>query len=246
MPLKAVLFDLWETLIQDNPDRGRPRRAWRAEAVRGILLEHGYDATTEEVSAALDASSLALTALHDEGRDLNDEGRAALFFTHLEAKTNRRAPRAAGPELHEVIASMPLELAPHLAPYAQETLGELRALGVATALVSNVGMTTAPNLRRLLAHYGLGDLFDVFVFSDELLIAKPDPRIFSHALQGLACEADCSAFVGDNPHNDISGALAAGIYAVQIGAKVRDGIVPHARIDSLADLLPALEKRFFG
>jgi HAD superfamily hydrolase (TIGR01509 family) len=109
-----------------------------------------------------------------------------------------------------------------------------------TALVSNAGFTTAPNLRMLLDHYGLSELFDVLVFSDELEIAKPDPRIFKQALAGLGLRPDDCAFVGDNPHTDISGALSAGLFTVQIGAKSLDGIRPHARIDSLSQLIPAI------
>jgi HAD superfamily hydrolase (TIGR01509 family) len=135
---------------------------------------------------------------------------------------------------------MPLQLAPQAAADALETLSAMRELGVRTALVSNAGLTTAPNLRLMLDYYGLGENFDVFVFSDELKIAKPDPRIFKQALAGLGLRpADC-AFVGDNPHTDIAGALVAGLYTVQIGAKSLDGIRPHARIDTLAQLVPAL------
>jgi FMN phosphatase YigB (HAD superfamily) len=104
-------------------------------------------------------------------------------------------------------------------------------------------MTTAPNLRLLMRHHGIEELFDVLVFSDELQLAKPDPRIFHAAARGLSVEAADCAFVGDNPHNDVAGALAAGMFAVQIGVKTRDGVtaIPHARIDALAELIPALQ-----
>jgi HAD superfamily hydrolase (TIGR01509 family) len=244
MPLKAVLFDLWETLILDRPDRNQPRRAWRSQAVQGVLLEHAFDVGMEPIARALDATTYSLTALHDEGRDLDGPGRAELFLTHLDLETERSAPRAAAEALHEVIASMPLEMAPQLAPHAAETLTALRGMGLGVGLVSNAGMTTAPNLRLMLSHYAIDELFDVMVFSDEVLFAKPDARIFSAALGQLGHEpADC-AFVGDNPHNDVYGATRAGLYAVQIGVKVREGITPPARIDSLAELIPALATAF--
>jgi HAD superfamily hydrolase (TIGR01509 family) len=241
--LKAVLFDLWETLILDRSDRAHPRRVWRIDRVQAIFDRHGFDVDHAAVGAALDATNVALTRLHDEGRDVDGPGRATLLLDVLEQQTGRRAPAALTGELLETIAAMPLDKAPHLAPGAAETLADLRALGLATGLVSNAGMTTAPNLRLMLRHHGIEDCFDLLLFSDELQIAKPDPRIFHSAAQQLGLEAADCAFVGDNPHNDVAGSLAVGMFAVQIGAKQRDGVtaVPSARIDLLSELIPALQ-----
>jgi putative hydrolase of the HAD superfamily len=78
------------------------------------------------------------------------------------------------------------------------------------------------------------------VFSDELGFAKPDPRIFVRALEGVGFSADECAFVGDNPHTDIGGAQSVGLFAVQVGDKRRDGINPDVRIDDLSGLESAL------
>jgi HAD superfamily hydrolase (TIGR01509 family) len=243
MPIKAVLFDLWETLIHDSADRAHPRRVWRIEAVHGIFERHGFDIDYTAIGAALDATNVSLTRLHDEGRDVDAPGRATMLLDILEQQSGRRAPDSATDELLDTIAAMPLDKAPHLAPGALETLTALRELGMATALVSNAGMTTAPNLRLMMRHYAIEDLFDGLLFSDELQLAKPDPRIFHTAARDLGLEAEECAFVGDNPHNDVAGSLAVGMFAVQIGAKVRDGVtaVPCVRIDTLFELIPALE-----
>lgn len=243
MPFKAVLFDLWETLIHDRPDRNQPRRGWRIEAVHALLTQHGFDIDHAAIGAALDGTNVALTRMHDEGRDVDAPGRATLLLDVLEQQAQRRAPDSVEAELLQIIASMPLDMAPHLAPGAIETLTRLRELGMGTALVSNAGMTTAPNLRLLMRHYGIEALFDVLIFSDELQLAKPHPRIFEVAASGLRVEAAHCVFVGDNPHNDVAGSLAAGMFAVQIGAKTRDGIdaVPCLRIETLSELIPALE-----
>jgi putative hydrolase of the HAD superfamily len=243
MPIKAVLFDLWETLIQDRPDRAHPRRVWRIEAVHAIFAKHDFDIDFMAVGSSLDATSVALTKLHDSGLDVDGPGRATILLDILEQHSGRRAPATVTDELLETIAAMPLDKAPHLAEGAVETLNTLRELGLATALVSNAGMTTAPNLRLMMRHHGIEDLFDELVFSDELQLAKPDPRIFLAAAEKLGLEAEECAFVGDNPHNDIAGALAVGMFAVQIGTKERDGVtaVPYARIDTLLELIPALQ-----
>jgi HAD superfamily hydrolase (TIGR01509 family) len=243
MLIKAVLFDLWETLIHDDPDRAHPRRVWRIEAVHTIFDSHGFEIDYTAVGAALDATNVALTQLHDEGRDVDGPGRATMLLDIIERQSGRKAAASMADELLETIAAMPLDKAPHLAPGALETLTALRELGLATALVSNAGMTTAPNLRLMMRHYCIEDLFDQLLFSDELQLAKPDPRIFQAAARDLGVEPEDCAFVGDNPHNDVAGSLAVGMFAVQIGAKVRDGItaVPSLRIETLSELIPALQ-----
>jgi HAD superfamily hydrolase (TIGR01509 family) len=243
MPIKAVLFDLWETLILDRADRNQPRRVWRIDAVHSLFARYDCDISHLAIGSALDATNVALTRMHDDGRDIDGPGRATMLLDILKTQHHQEAPDTVRDELLQVIASMPLDKAPHLAPGAVETLTALRELGLSTALVSNAGMTTAPNLRLMMSHYGIEALFDALLFSDELQLAKPDPRIFQAAATELRVKPRECAFVGDNPHNDIAGALAAGMFAVQIGAKVRDGVdaTPHARIDTLMELVPTLQ-----
>lgn len=238
---RAVLFDLWETLINDKPERAQPRRVWRNGAVQDVLTRHGVEAPIEAVQAALDASSMALSRMHDDGKDLDVGGRAQLFIAQLEMHAGIKAPEASVQDLEDVITSMPLDIAPLLAPYAVETTSAIKQRGLATALVCNAGFTTTPHLLPMLTHYGLADLLDVMVFSDQERIAKPDPRIFAKALEGIGLAASDCAFVGDNPHTDIAGAQAVGLFAVQVGRKERDGVVPDARIDDLSELMAALE-----
>ena len=238
MTLQAVLFDLWETLIRDTPERAAPRRAWRTQRVREALAAHGLDVAYDVILATLDATSRGLTDLHDIGRDTTS--RAGLFSDELAKTTGRRLPAAALPALEEVITVLHPELAPSLAPHAIETLTALKALGLGTGLVSNAGFTTAPHLRALLDYHGLTPHLDVLVFSDELQIAKPDARVFQCALNALGRDAAACAFIGDSPHNDVFGAQSAGLFAVQLGARTRDGVRPEARIDGLQELIPAL------
>ena len=241
MPLRAVLFDLWETLINDIPERGLPRREWRRRRVADALAAHGWSGDHDLVLQALDATLVAISRMEDTGFDTDSAGRALLFADELAAVAGVRPPDAALRDIEVAITEMPLEMAPTLALDALETVGALKQRGLALALVCNAGFTTAPHLRVLLNHYGLLPHFDALVFSDEEQIAKPNPRIFQLALDRLGLDASECAFIGDNPHTDISGALTSGLFAIQIGAKMREGITPHARVDALAELIEALE-----
>ena len=240
--LRAILFDLWETLINDGPERSLPRQANRAVEVKRTLGTHGLNLELEPITAALNASMRALNGLHDTGVDLDSIGRARLFQRHLESETGAKIPDATLHHLEAAIVTLPEQYVPALAPHAVETLQTCKTLGLRTVLVSNAGFTTAPALRWMLDYYALRPHLDVLVFSDELQLAKPEPKIFTHALEAIGEPASVCAFVGDSPHNDVYGSQQAGMFAVQVGKKERDGITPDLRIDTLAELVPGLAR----
>ena len=86
------------------------------------------------------------------------------------------------------------------APYpdAAPTLAALRRDGIRVAVVSNVGF----DLRAVFAGHGLADLVDAWVLSCELGAMKPDPGLFTAALDQLRVRPDEALMVGDNPRND--------------------------------------------
>jgi HAD superfamily hydrolase (TIGR01509 family) len=248
MELQAVLFDLWGTLIIDSEHRSAPRALWRAENVRSILAQHSVEFPAEAVHNSLTAGGAALSALHDEGIDLSARGRVHLVLKELEV-TAVLAEEALQ-DLQTAICSMHPVHRPEVRPGAIEVLRASKERGLATALVSNAGYTTAPSLRVMLDEFGLAPYLDACVFSDELQLAKPNPRLFLEALDCLHVEPQAAAFVGDSPHNDIFGARRAGLLAVQIGHREtpartgytdNEGARANAYIDSLAELLPAIQ-----
>ncbi len=69
------------------------------------------------------------------------------------------------------------------------------------------------NVALLLAEAGIAPLLDTIVDSNVVGVAKPDPRIFHHALDALSCEPTQALYVGDSFDKDILGAHAAGLRA---------------------------------
>jgi len=94
--------------------------------------------------------------------------------------------------------------------------------------------------------FALGGLMDALVISEEVGIAKPDPRIFAIALDRLAVQPSQALFVGDSPEHDLRGAAAAGIDVVWLnrhgGELPEDLPVPLATIRRLDELLPLLQE----
>ena len=91
--------------------------------------------------------------------------------------------------------------------------------------------------RAKLARTGLAELVDVVCTSDELGVAKPDPRAFLAACERLGAIPEQTLFVGDMLEIDARPACAAGLQGVWLDRDGRGGRhAPARRIGSLADL----------
>ncbi len=113
-----------------------------------------------------------------------------------------------------------------------------------------------PALRRLRRRYrlfalsngnadldrcGIGELFDGHVTAIAAGAAKPDARIFRHLSQAAGVEASEILHIGDDPHADVHGAMAAGMQAVWLNRDARpwpDELAPPPRtISTLAEMV---------
>lgn len=71
-------------------------------------------------------------------------------------------------------------------------------------------------LRTVLAQLGVIDRFEDIIISSETGADKPDPWIFSHALDRLRVASHEALLVGDDAECDIAGAHAAGWHAFHV------------------------------
>ena len=100
-------------------------------------------------------------------------------------------------------------------------------------------------VKKDLERVGMLGFFDATVFSSEIGIRKPDPRIFREALARIGTEPTETVFVGDRLFDDVTGAQGVGMRAVhtrQFRADVDPTIVPDVTIDRLSELPPILER----
>lgn len=96
----------------------------------------------------------------------------------------------------------------------RELLSELRRRDVRTAIVSNFDH----RLHGLLEGLQLQPLLDAVVLPSDAGAAKPDPRIFQLALRRVGVSSGEALFVGDDPDEDLAGARAVGLTAVDVGS----------------------------
>ncbi|HEX8033743.1 MAG TPA: HAD family hydrolase [Ktedonobacterales bacterium] len=110
------------------------------------------------------------------------------------------------------------------------------------ALVTN----GAPDLQReKIVASGLAGYFEAIVVSGELGIGKPEPRIFTHALELVGARPEAALMVGDSLWRDVMGAQRVGMRGIwinRLGQRIPDGseIVPDGTIAELGELVAFL------
>jgi HAD superfamily hydrolase (TIGR01509 family) len=128
-----------------------------------------------------------------------------------------------------------------LRPYVKDFLKAIRAKGVRTGLVSNVGGKT---LSKALTKLGLEGFFDIALSRNDVLNLKPNPDGINLAIERLGAQKDTSIFMGDSL-DDINAAKNAGIRVIIItdGENIKEDLLaakPNYVIKSYEELLRAL------
>lgn len=75
---------------------------------------------------------------------------------------------------------------------------------------------------RKLFNSGLDRYIQRVVISDEISVQKPDARLFRYAEMETGATAESAIMIGDNPKNDIQGALDAGWRAIYYDCKRKE------------------------
>jgi FMN phosphatase YigB (HAD superfamily) len=124
-----------------------------------------------------------------------------------------------------------------------DALARFVAAEMPIAIVSNNDGSASEQMRMFgVCQVGEGSLVTVMAIVDSgtVGVAKPDPAIFTPALDALGTAAARTLYVGDMVHADVRGAEAAGMPVVQIDPYGLHALFPHDRVvdlDALADLL---------
>ena len=87
MPIRLVLFDLWGTLILDDPAIVERRRVLQISAT----VDEPY--TAAAVEAAYERADREHGEIHAAGRDLTAEGRTILYVRHIDEALPDRLDR---------------------------------------------------------------------------------------------------------------------------------------------------------
>jgi putative hydrolase of the HAD superfamily len=193
--VRAVVFDLWDTLVP-----------YPADAASTLH---------RDLAVRLGADEQRFVELWRATRGRREVGSLADCFRHISAILG-----LADANVDDAVA-LRREQARRLLvprPGAVDTLNELRRRG------RSIGLVTActEDVVEFWPGTALAPLVDATVFSCVECINKPDPRIFELAAERLGvAPADC-LYVGDGANDELNGAQRVGMRSVQLRLPGKD------------------------
>lgn len=197
--IKAVIFDMYETLITlfDSPlyfgtqmaaDAGIPeenfQKIWRAEEKNRTIGK----VTLEEL----------LEKILRENNCFSEEKMNYILKKRIHCK-------------EEAFQHLHIEIIP--------MLKTLKENGILIGLISNCFSEEAMVIKKSILY----PFFDAVCLSFDEGIQKPDPAIFERCIEKLGVKADECLYVGDGGSDELEAARALGMHAVQAVWYLREG-----------------------
>ncbi len=243
--IKAVSFDLWETLIHDTGSSAWEE--WRLSALEPILTDCG--ATREKMKEAYSRYTKEFNRRRAaDRRDIDVPEQISMFLGELGIEP---APALLA-KLDEPYVSPALHFPPRLNENAVAVLDVLKNRGYKVGLISNTGKTPGRVLAKVFERYGIANYFDALTFSNEVGFMKPRSEIFGAMLGKLGAAPHEVVHVGDELYADIYGARKMGMKAVWVksfrshmGLPKNNGaaleIKPDAEAENLGKVLEIID-----
>ncbi len=248
MPLRAVVFDLFDTLVDlrfeelprmEHEGRQLPASLKRLHelVVERCPLDFG------DFLRELHAVDIRMRAVQvDEGREISTQQR----FEDLAERLGIEDPAlpAALTDIHMGSIRSTVFVPEH-------HLALLRELGsrVQVGLCSN--FTDTDTALAVVEDAGCREHFDAIVISEAVGWRKPREEIFRAVLDELGVAADEALHVGDSLRADVAGGAAVGMRTAWVKRRVADpdkhrceydGLPPDHEVEDLAELLALIER----
>ncbi len=245
--IRALTFDLWDTVIHDDSDEPK-RRAQGLRSKRDERRHMVFEALAGQGPADRDAVWLAYDVAeaafrhvwHHSSITWTVPERLAVVLSGL----GRELPGTVFDDLVRRHEEMEIEVAPDPIEGVGEALAELAAR-YPLAVVSDAIVSPGRCLREWLRMHDLARHFQGFAFSDEVGHSKPHPEMFASAARQLGVAVEDLLHIGDRDHNDVQGPHRLGMKAV-LFTGTRDADRATTRADAVCTHhreLPAIVER---
>lgn len=210
----GLLLDFGGVLFQTTKRATGRRDA--AAMLSAVLRQAGHDVPPERMHTSLDAGLRALKDWKNSAGRRREPAELApreiwcdFLASDLPAPVRATLAADAAGLLDRIT---PLLSDHDVRPGALELLRTAARLGVRVGIVSNAHSGRAH--RALLVRHGLAGFIGVQVYSDEVGIRKPHPRMITLAAEALGTTAEQCWYVGDTLDRDVVAGRRAAVGAV--------------------------------
>ena len=246
MAIEAVTFDLWQTLLIDNRELGRDRMKVRLDGALDVLRDAGEHFSEEDVREAYRQCYRTCHDIRAQERDVSFMEQIEIFIQHIDSALKDRLTDNAVERIAAIYADSLFHYPPPPHPDANRVLGSVKEMGYRIGLISNTGMTPGTTFRAYMARLGLLGCFDVLIFSDEVLLAKPNKEVFTQTTRLLGSSPERTIHVGDHLLNDILGAKQVGMKTIWIEThderRAEVDVQPDVTVPSLGQVDGAIRR----
>jgi len=233
--IKAVTLDLWETLLLEWDGANEQRILIRCRNLARVLSKFGVQISVDRLVSALKSMSSWLLSVWEKNREITHLDQIR-FIVEAATDSSVFVREEWLEELSSAYVSAIFELSPHLNPDAPQLLSWLKDHGKRVGLICNVGRTPGFILRKFLEDLGIAKFFDVMIFSDEVGIRKPHPKIFQIAARRLGVKPFEIVHIGDNLRSDVWGAKNAGFKAIHFSTQRGRDMIAESDPNSLVSI----------
>lgn len=227
--IKAVVLDLFDTLVRWDPER-LPLFAWGGREIRSTIpwfIDHLEKAILDRFDR-----EAAIATYFDVLKEINDEReRDAIEISCLDRFVrmlvrlgfgNDREVRELAAELRHLHMSGVRQVtwAPPQWVEAVRQIAPHYRLG----LLSNFDDSETGH--QIVQDTGIAGLFDAIIISADIGLRKPHPEVFRQIAAMLEAAPAEVLFVGDTPRYDVLGAYQAGMRTVWLNDR-KDPLTPE-------------------
>lgn len=186
-PARAIVFDLWKTLVP-LPD---------------VVKQAAFNGTAR----ALHETPSRLADSWQRSRVRRETGQLREYLLWLRAERGSTWTESMIDEAMQTRRQIHGAMFQTPTQGAVKVLSDLRTAGIPTAIVSNA----SSDVRDMFDKSPLAEAVDHIVLSAEVGIMKPDPQIFHVAATALGVAPDACLYLGDGNDHELDGAAAAGM-----------------------------------
>lgn len=226
--IKAVFFDLYQTLIHYQPSQ--------EELEAAALKSLGIVVTAAALRRPmLTANEFIYQRIAEKPLSRRTREETMALYAEYQRIVLKEAGIAADEKIVLRLLGMMQQAKMDLIIFDDvlAALDDLKKRGFKTGLISNIDQNMSEALDKL----GLSARLDIIVTSQDAGFTKPKPEIFRYALDKAGVKPEAAVYIGDQYQVDIIGAQGAGMRGILID---RDDYYPDKpdcpKIKSLQDL----------